>query len=106
MPPQNTTITGKSKGRSHVCRFTKDCLLESTSLAVKIFHAPNYQCQPLPSAFQVLGKFQATRAVGKIMVHGVDGAGERRKPQTVSGNHCDQNKCAESAFWVKAPGPR
>lgn len=61
-----------------------------------------------PQLFQVLGKFQATRAViGKIMVHGVDGAGERRKPQTVSGNHCDPGtKCAESAFWVKAPGPR
>ena len=55
VPPQNTTITGKSKGRSHVCRFTKDCLLESTSLAVKIFHAPNYQCQPLPSAFSSVG---------------------------------------------------
>ena len=56
-----------------------NCLLVSTSLAVKIFHAPNYQCQPLPSAFKWVS-FQAIRAVGKIMVHGVDGAGEMTRP--------------------------
>lgn len=60
------------------------------------------------SFFKCWVSLQATRAViGKIMVHGVAGAGdERRKPQTVSGNHCDPDKCAESALWVKAPGPR